>query len=607
MQNRSAFQHICEDIHHYMIDILSNCIDPDIFSCSTLEDLGELYFQKILAAISESTEDHIKALIRTLVHKNMTLECEDDFYKNICHIMWIRSLPKTQYLTIKTIFNDTFGVKYPLVLSLAQTERTKLVARIEEINASENFIRQAVSAAKSLTYDLETDENKLYELDIARKLLETQIEMYDWQCEYLTAQLSDFCDFNNPCAVDEKLKFEALRFSKEVDFQIDTLFSPFEDNLSITEDIFKRPHTVFYKVKFYAIWAKAYALYRQDSFIAETVDIAIEQYKSDLLSIPSFDDLHDLKKSNPSEYLISLQSCIQTYDILGMVERNIDAGICLRNRKKILKKALKLYANREFELFDNIAPIQIEGMFSDFLKDTTIFNRFSNPQIYPTAVLREKIHVLQQCSNSLYPEAIQYFKFYFNNMVRNKIAHGSYQSIYGNSEEAEIFACETLLDLNFMVYMLSRESESERMYRFLHDYKARYAKLIKGENPHFGALFNDLSGEKLVIEYDHIQKYRPIQVAYWLVNPYYEKIYTVVADKDELLDLRCDFLSQSFWEYVIDKLKNNLAEGCYLTISREMKSVVSGLFRCDISDDLSYLLREVIKQLNLIDAQGGLK
>lgn len=211
-------------------------------------------------------------------------------------------------------------------------------------------------------------------------------------------------------------------------------------------------------------------------------------------------------------------------------------------------KALELYKRGEYEVFNNILPIQIEGMFADFLQDTTIFLRFSKMDTFYNAVLKEKIRHLQEVKSDIYPEAVEYFMYYFNNMIRNKIAHGRYK---GNSEEqiqVEIFAKELILDMGMLVHMLTRKSETERMYRFIHGYTKYYERVTRSTDGEqcFGALFNDMIGDKIIAGYDALERYGPIQVAYWLVNPYYEKIYGEVDAKLDLLELREKFLSKEF-------------------------------------------------------------
>ena len=184
--------------------------------------------------------------------------------------------------------------------------------------------------------------------------------------------------------------------------------------------------------------------------------------------------------------------------------------------------------------------------------------------------------------------------FYFNNHIRNRIAHGRY---YGSTDRLkdEIFSKELILDLCLLVHMLVRTSETERMYRFIHGYQSYYRKLIKStEHSSYGALFNDMIGQKIVSDYDGMRKYRPIQVAYWIVNPYYEKIYEQVEDKSDLLSLRDEFLSAEFWKYVYERLSEVQKNGYdYLNIHTEFSSVIKALFRCNISDETKQVLRKV--------------
>ena len=105
----------------------------------------------------------------------------------------------------------------------------------------------------------------------------------------------------------------------------------------------------------------------------------------------------------------------------------------------------------------------------------------------------------------------------------------------------------------------------------------------------------------MISEYDSIERYRPIQVAYWLVNPYYEKIYEAVGDKKELLDLRREFLSKEFWQYVLEALNDIIKTGYdYRRIDPEFHSIVNGLFRCNITGEVKALLGQVSAKIQKI-------
>ena len=176
----------------------------------------------------------------------------------------------------------------------------------------------------------------------------------------------------------------------------------------------------------------------------------------------------------------------------------------------------------------------------------------------------------------------------------------------GNHErqtQDEIFAKELILDMAMLVHMLSRKSETEKMYRFIHGYKKHYERIIHTPNEHkcFGALFNDMIGNKTVADYDTLDTYRPIQVSYWLVNPYYEKIYEQIDDKEDLLELRNEFLCKEFWEYVLERLNDIINEGYdHLGINMEFLSVVNGLFRCNVTPEVKQTLGGVNAALQKI-------
>ena len=108
-------------------------------------------------------------------------------------------------------------------------------------------------------------------------------------------------------------------------------------------------------------------------------------------------------------------------------------------------------------------------------------------------------------------------------------------------------------------------------------------------------------GNKTIADYDTLDTYRPIQVAYWLVNPYYEKIYEQIDDKNDLLELRNEFLCNEFWEYVYERLNDIINEGYgYLGINMEFLSVVNGLFRCNIAPEVKQTLGRVNAELQKI-------
>lgn len=585
-------ENICKAIHHFIIFELEEYIDEDIFLQDDIIQLGQFYFDRILISVSGATDKLIKVVIRSIASRDPNFSNLNDYYTEICNILDFDKLPKDIYSQVLNKFDIIFKNEYVEVCSIIDNKITSFNEKLRSILLQENTIKNFKSGSTFMR-DLSDDETRLNELYTLCNSLRTAKEMVQYSKQYMTDCLMSYCDFNDANIVTGTLRIEALKLSKRDSFDISLSFLSYSEAVSITKDIVQREYAIFFKVKIYQLADEANKNAKHMIYIKSDEEIG-QLYKEAINKLPEIDNMQILKTTSPQTYLTLLKRLSIDYDILNVMKDKIENCVCLRNRKDILIKTLKLFQDCEMELFDNIIPVQIEGMFDDFLKDTTTFSRFNNLNLYTGAVLREKIQYLKDYDTGIYPEAVLYFMYYFNNIVRNKVAHGNYRNIFRNLEQAEIFAYELLLDLNFMIHMLSRRSETEKMYRFIHGYKAYCQKYIKSNNPHFGSMFNDLIGAKFHSDYDYVGKYRPIQVTYWLVNPYYEKIYEAVADKTELIELRNDLLSPEFWEYALGKLKSVKETGWdYLHINSEFNAIINGLFNCNISLETKKKLGQV--------------
>lgn len=594
---------ICDNLYKYITDELSNCIDDELFTKNSFEELGKFYYEKALAQVNDSTDTLLQAVIRTIVHKDMTFENSDDYYKGCCDIIGAECLPSKMLPEVKKEYDDVFVEKYHIVIQKADTEIANINSRLNQLQTASDSIRK-VPPSYSFMRDLSTDEMKLYEYCNECNILRTRKEMIDFVKQYMTSKLMEFCDINDSGSVNACLKKEALNLSKNSTYGADFAFSFYKEIVEITEDDIDRPHALFFKVKIYTVLEKVRKNVHELTYALSENEI-IEHCVAEVSNIPKIDDWYLQKENDQEAYLSSLRKFMSDYVILDDLTSMIDKSICLRDRKDILSKCIELYNSGEFELFANIAPIQIEGMFADFLRDTTTFRKFTKLEVYASADLRLKIKYLQDANSDIYPEAVEYFMFYFNNIIRNKVAHGSYKNIFKDKMQAEIFATEVILDMSMLVYMLSRKSETEKMYRFINGYQKYYTKMIKSEHPCFGALLNDMIGDKIISNYDSTEKYRPIQVAYWLVNPYYEKIYEAVGDKEDLLKLRSQFFSKEFWLFVLRVLNDVIQTGYdYRRINMEFISIVNGLFRCNITDEVKGILGQVNAALQRIKVMG---
>ena len=587
-------QNICDNIFTYISKELYGWMDNRIFVTETMEDLGQLYYNHVLDEVENADTELLNAVIRTIKPRNVASTEQKDYYIALCKILYIEKLPSEVWRDVQREYEDIFIHKFGIVMQKYQAKIDRIDAELYQTKIAVDAIKNA-TPSHSFMRDISTDEQKLYELCLKCNSLRTQKEMLAFVINYATSKLSNFCDMQDAQSIEVAKKQEVLNLSKENAYGADLSFSSYRDYVKVAEDNLDRPYVLFFKVKIYVIIENAQKQYYL-SCNTKSNDAAIDEYKNYIQHIPKIDDLHSYKSNNPVRYNTALEQLISDYKLLDELINKLESSVCLRERKSVLLKAVELYKQGEYEIFNNILPVQIEGMFADYLYDTTTFLRFTKMDIYSNAVLKDKIRYLQEIKSDIYPEAVEYFMYYFNNMIRNKIAHGRYK---GNLEEQiqdEIFSKELILDMGMLVHMLSRKSETEKMYRFVHGYKKYYERVIHSTEEHqcFGALFNDMIGKKIITDYDTMERYRPIQVAYWLVNPYYEKIYGQVDDKKDLLELRNEFLSKEFWEYVLGRLNNVIDQGYdYLRINMEFLSVVKGLFKCNITSDVKQVLGKV--------------
>lgn len=590
---------ICDDIYQYIIEELDDWMDNQIFTKTSMEDLGELYYNRILNQVENADTCLLNAVISTEKPTDMECITQEDYYSALCKILHFKKLPSELWKDVDREYNEIFVQKYGVVMQKYQTQINKINAELAQIKTSIDEIKNE-KPSYSFKRDISTEEQKLYELSSECNYLRTRKEMLTFTINNTTSKLSDFCDIQDIQSIENAKKQETLNLSKEDAYSANLSFLSYRDYVEIAEDDLDRPYALFFKVKIYVIIEIARKQYKY-SCSKKSVDEAIDEYQNYLQYIPKIDDLQLYKSNSANDYNSALEKLILDYRLVEELQNNLEASVCLRRRKHILLKAVELYKQGEYEVFNNILPIQIEGMFEDYLQDTTTFLRFSKMDLYLNDVLKDKIRHLQEVKSDIYPEAVEYFMYYFNNMIRNKIAHGRYKGNPDEQIQDEIFAKELILDMGMLVHMLSRQSETEKMYYFIHGYQKYYQGKIFGENSCFEALFNDMIGKKIIADYDTLEQYRPIQVVYWLINPYYEKIYEKVDDKKDLLELRKEFLSEEFWEYVLDKLNNVIDEECdYLGINMEFLSIVNGLFSYGVSEDLRKILGKVHAALTTI-------
>lgn len=571
--------------------------DEELLKFGTVYGIGYYLYSEINSNIAGSLDEYIKSVAGLLLNSELDIQSQSDFYEVIYQSSGFYELPKKVYIKVLREFinlHKYYGEVCLIIKNKIENINRELQINFEDQRKLINNCNSTVSFVK----DLKHYENKLLEMFSKCNNLKTEKEMLKFSREYMSECMGKFSNIERRDLILPHLRELAIKLSREEEYNIKMQFQYYYDIISITEFNIENYYNIFFKVKLYKIKDDIDREMNLLSLKSIDSNEMVEFYKSKIDGLPKIKDLISKKLYRNIDYNSELKNIVDDYDLIKDLKDRIKNSFCLYGRKEVLIKALELFENKEYEIFNNIIPIQLEGMFSDYLKDTTTLSRFTDLNLYQNTVLREKIKYLKAFNSGIYAEAILYFGFHFNNRIRNLIAHGNYNKLCNDYEKHEVFSLELILDLNFMVHMLSRRSETERMHRFVNNYKTYFKSSSSIKDAHFQALFNDLNGQRLHYEYDSLAYPRPMQVIYWLLNPYYEDIYEKTTDKSQLLELREDVLSEEFWSYV-DKLleediKSNLK---YLKIHHEFKSIVKGLFLCDISFKTKEILKKVNKRL----------
>lgn len=593
---------ICDHIFGIIQTDISDYFDDDLFRASSFIMLGKLYYKYIIQQVDGADIELVNEVVQCL-NGNVNCNNQNEYYEALVKIIGIKVLPLQSLAEVTQLYNEIF-------VNMLCTVNTKYDAEMTRLESMSSQITQRVSALenrnpiRSFTQDMTAEEQELYQLSKDGEIIRSRKEMLKFAKEYIDSVIARFCNIDDSTSVEKSIKTLAMKNSCEEreDFRKAAL-TWYKDCLEIFEDDIVRDYALFFKIKRAIIIEKGHGLfnsYRHHS--SEEAKNAVEEY---LGLMPSIDEMHCAKENAPAEYNAILKKFISDYDVVADLSTVIDGSVCLRKRSTILKKVIRLYQDGEYELFNNIVPVQIEGMFADYLRDTTVFLRFEKQDIYGSAVLRDKINHINGTEFELYPEATEYFKFYFNNMIRNLVAHGRYYSNASLPDEDEAFASELLLDLNYLANMFTQKSELDRMHEFVSKYLTLFREFSSRDEVIYKSLYNDLTGDKLIVSHGLISSFRPIQVVYWLLNPYYENIYAQVDNTEKLIELRGILMSKAFWDSVLNDLIETKNRGYGLhKIDGEFEAIIKGMFNVGVDADTKKVLAQINATMKDIRKNG---
>ena len=585
--NSKKQERIYGEMIKYIICELYKCTDKKLFSCQTFELLGKTYIKIVLKTVKGVRRKMVFRFIDSHAEKHgETLNSKNSKYVYLCQkIIGVNRLPKDTYEMVLTNYNELFQVKYEKL-------KRKITLVIAEIEQKQKAVSADIAKIKikkfGILYDISSDENRLLQYYRDNNSLRTKKDILEKIKIDLEEKFKTYCDIENESEVARKNRIIAIQYSTSIleSEDVNNSFLPYEAYLEACENYLISYDKQRANIKVYPF----FELVRKEMLKSHRLNQESndEQYAQEIEKLAqSRDDIYiaineNLKVEKISEFIVQK-------NILSEVERYVDTLICLRKRKKLLKDLLDLYNAEKFDIFVNLCTVQIEGVFNDLQYDLELFQRFQNISLDPTQDLKHKINSIE---NSIPYEYVLYFGHCFNNLQRNIVAHGRWLL----DKDTVKVANELLLDLHSLLYMVFRCSHLEKMYRFIHNYVDINSK-ITGNC--YGALYYDLTGERIHGDYDYIGHIEPRQVLLWIFNPFYEKFYNEATDENDtsLEQIRNVLSSVAFWEYInedIDKkLRNELIND---NLSR-FKLVLGEVMNCNISDETRSKIKEIKAKL----------
>ena len=607
---------------------LRYCTDERIFQFDDLADVGKYLFSKILGEVEAADCDIIKIAVKQLsCYPDSCIPTNDiQYYEKVCYYLNICEIPKNVYVQAKEIYNSIFCKDYLELINKIETviEETKRQKAYLSRDI-EDFISKT-NKDRSVQKNIETGKAKLAEHHFKEKRLNALYKnensresgLLVYYLKKLKKFFESFCeDIDNENKVDEKLREISIKCIGSGNITIEEKFAQYKKvieqlNFLVDASPYVTLYKIFYKVKFFPFAEKI-----QLEFWAKLKD---DEYNKGIKSeLEKQVSMHPL---NPQLLYASFEDDITKYcetlenslcETLAGIREYISNSICLNKRKAVIEKCLLLIENRDDEVAINLLPIQIEGLFVDLLEYSTIYESIDDISQFKTILnldLVRKIDFGQKKDINISFEAIAYFSYYFNNIVRNTVAHGNYNFLVTSGRTGEegsidnvdnsiirrVIALELLLDLQYLVHMIAKINEIDTANEYIAEVYEYYVSSDKEENGEafYRRMFEDLCGIRdryKLTEYKPgiFVTYEPLQLLHWIFSPYYEKY----LDKEKLDTIRTTVCSCEFWNYVEERLSRKEVSRFGRYDAKKFQAVIKRMLQLDLENDVRQMLVKV--------------
>lgn len=588
---------ISEAIFNQICYVIPTLYEKGIFRATSFEHLGKLYFDNIHTSVDGATDDNIQEVIRKISASDSEFAQQRDYWLALTDLAHIKVLPRDVYAKVKKEYNIVYRPKYQNVKKKYKEKLDLLTSQISRLENEREGIKKKIQNKRAVTYDITLDEDRYRTVCSEHNKASTRKEQLAFLYSAICDKLDEFCRIDDS---DEQVDIWLRRKSIEIavlDGDAKTVFLPYISFLSILERDIDDDRFIQNQVKLLALVdiyreKQHKAIYITDENARQNLT---NEYAAAMDAIPNSDILSAAYKKGSNDYLGKLDHLIDEFDVVSRIKDDIDNSFTLRTRSSLLHEILSLYIDGNYTLFNCTAPIQIEGMFADFLYAANTFRRFTHMDLFERDVLNIKLEKLAECSE-VDLEVVEYFEFYFTNLVRNRAAHGRYIKA-SKAQDDEILAKELLLDMKCLTHQIRRKAEVEKMLRCIQGY-LNYCNVLGASAPDaiYGALYGDFTGCRMHLSYDSLDQYNPIQFLYWIINPYYEKISQTMSVDAEVKKIRGYLYNEDFWKYAYNKIQQDVSLG--KTFDSDVNSAVKCMFKCPLTTEAKRWLGKINKILN---------
>ena len=576
----------------------------EIFQERDYKIIGKIIIDSLLEDLPEIDFMQLKQIIGIYLRYNQE-QCSKATYDDICILICrdvakLNTYPIDEYQKVSEKYGD-IKTKYSSVIDELENKIVNIDSFIKinkenpqlcgSLIKEQSKLHAKNNANKSILKDLKKIEDEY------RALLDLIQEKYVYRemLNYAKEKIEKYFDntiiTEEEGTVDYYLSTIAIELSQEEDNEIKkikTNFSIYDSYLESWVNATKSIYKPFYMVKMRKFHDDIKVFYTQgyNGEYRDKIDELVEVCKEKTAGILDSDEWITLQTQNVPRYIQELKRYINDYNVLDYIKENVNTLYYLQERKDILQEIIESFENQKYMIFSNLIVVQIEGLFYDMFIDANIQNRLDGQfDLFEKDDLKSKIE--KNDSDMGIEEAALYFKFYFNNLIRNKIAHG--RNYFKENELEKVSGTNEAIEyiqntIRWLKASFKGESTDENIYE---------------------RLLNSLNENVIRYGLDSIGYVDSREELYWIFNSYYEDAYMFAGVIEQRDGLRKYLTSEGFWNYVLHYIEGyDNQKSQHIKLKPQFKSRVKAIqaYIAKNKRDVLPLISEVSKTLDTMQS-----